>query len=376
MMHNTQDGKSIWTEFAGNSCCVPSSPSLKEYISGKTLLITGAGGSIGSALARFATTCYPDALILLDSNEHSLHALEQSFDISRKVAHIPILGSICDSILLSELFALYRPQIILHAAACKHVPLMELNPLAAASTNVLGTYAVLQAASGFGAAQFIMVSTDKAVLPASIMGATKRLAELLLFAHPDKALQRKAVRLGNVLGSSGSVGPIFLKQIMEGGPVTVTHPNARRFFLTLDHAVTLLMTALSPEYEAGILIPDLGPSRTVEELARYLIAATAREQQGIEIIFTGLRPGDKVEELLSSSYESVLAQDNDLFSTVQPERMAIRTLHGIMEQITLSVRQRDLRLLLESICKAVPEYRPGHVLQQLIENKRQIELRK
>ncbi|MGB8863378.1 MAG: polysaccharide biosynthesis protein [Candidatus Sulfotelmatobacter sp.] len=376
MMHNTQDGKSIWTEFAGNSCCVPSSPSLKEYISGKTLLITGAGGSIGSALARFATTCYPDALILLDSNEHSLHALEQSFDISRKVAHIPILGSICDSILLSELFALYRPQIILHAAACKHVPLMELNPLAAASTNVLGTYAVLQAASEFGAAQFIMVSTDKAVLPASIMGATKRLAELLLFAHPDKALQRKAVRLGNVLASSGSVGPIFLKQIMEGGPVTVTHPNARRFFLTLDHAVTLLMTALSPEYEAGILIPDLGPSRTVEELARYLIAATAREQQGIEIIFTGLRPGDKVEELLSSSYESVLAQDNDLFSTVQPERMAVRTLHGIMEQITLSVRQRDLRLLLESICKAVPEYRPGHVLQQLIENKRQIELRK
>ncbi|MGC2539716.1 MAG: polysaccharide biosynthesis protein [Candidatus Sulfotelmatobacter sp.] len=242
--------------------------------------------------------------------------------------------------------------------------MMELNPLAAASTNVLGTYALLQAASEYGAAQFIMVSTDKAVLPVSIMGATKRLAELLLFAHPDQALQRKAVRLGNVLGSSGSVGPIFLKQIMEGGPVTVTHPNARRFFLTLDQAVTLLMTALSPEYEAGILIPDLGPPRPVEELARYLIAATAREQ-GIEIVFTGLRPGDKIEELLSSSYERVLAQDGDLFSTVQPERIAVRTLDGIIEQITLSVRLRDLRLLLESVCKAVPEYRPGNVLQQL-----------
>jgi FlaA1/EpsC-like NDP-sugar epimerase len=230
----------------------------------------------------------------------------------------------------------------------------------------------LQAASEYGAAQFIMVSTDKAVLPASIMGATKRLAELLLFAHPDQALQRKAVRLGNVLGSSGSVGPIFLKQITGGGPVTVTHPDARRFFLTLDHAVALLMSALSPAYETGILIPDLGPTRTIEELARYLIAATASEQ-GIEIIFTGLRPGDKVEELLSSPYESVLAQD-DRFSTVQPERLAPRTLQAIVEQIALSVRQRDLPLLLESLCKAVPEYRPGHVLLQVLENKRQIEL--
>jgi len=165
---------------------------------------------------------------------------------------------------------------------------------------------VLQAASEYGAAQFVMVSTDKAVLPVSIMGATKRLAELVLFAHPEKALERKAVRLGNVLGSSGSVGPIFLKQIMEGGPVTVTHPNARRFFLTLDHAVTLLLSALSPEYEAGILIPDLGPPRTVEELARYLIAATAREQQGIEIIFTGLRPGDKVEELSEGAIDDAV----------------------------------------------------------------------
>lgn len=157
MMHNTQDGKSIWTEFAGNSCCVPSSPSLKEYISGKTLLITGAGGSIGSALARFAATCNLEALILLDSSEHNLHAVEQSFDFSSKVEHIPILGSICDWALLSELFALHHPEIILHAAACKHVPLMELNLLAAAGTNVLGTYAVLQAASKYGAAQFVMV---------------------------------------------------------------------------------------------------------------------------------------------------------------------------------------------------------------------------
>jgi len=372
MMDSPQDGENIWTEFAGNPHCIPSSARLKEYISGKTVVITGGGGSIGSALARVATACDLDTLIVLDSNEHSLHALEQSLDLSSKAARVLVLGSICDSALLSELFALHHPQIVLHAAACKHVPLMERNPLAAASTNVLGTCALLQAASEYGAAQFIMVSTDKAVLPASIMGATKRLAELLLFAHPDPALKRKAVRLGNVLGSSGSVGPIFLKQIRGGGPVTVTHPNARRFFLTLDYAVALLMSALSPAYETGTLIPDLGPTRTIEELASYLIARTAREQ-GIEIIFTGLRPGDKVEELLSSPYESLLAQD-DQFSTVQPERLAPRTLQVIVEQITLSVRQRDLPLLLESLCQVVPEYRPGHVLLQASENKRQIEL--
>jgi FlaA1/EpsC-like NDP-sugar epimerase len=376
MIDNAQESESIWTEFAGHSVSLPASLPLRDYISGKALLITGAGGSIGSALARFASTCGPEPLIVLDSNERGLHALEQSFDVSSKLTFIPVLGSVCDSVLLSELFALYRPQIILHAAACKHVPLMELNPLAAASTNVLGTYALLQTALEYGAEQLIMVSTDKAVLPASIMGATKRLAELLLFAHPETALQRKAVRLGNVLGSSGSVGPIFLKQIMEGGPVTVTHRDARRFFLTLDHAVILLMTALSPEYKTGILIADLGPARTVEELARYLIAATAREGQGVEILFTALRPGDKIEEHLSAPYERVLAQENDLFSTIHSEKMAATAVHAIVEKIALSVRHRDLPQLLETICKAVPEYRPGHVLQQSIQNKRQVELRK
>src|SRR5258708_4886049 len=318
MMCDTYAAEKIWTEFLGSACSQSSSLHLKEDISRKNFLITGAGGSIGSALARFADTCTVEALVLLDSNEQNLHVLERSFDLSLKTAHVPVVGSISDSVWLRGIFALHHPQIILHAAACKHVPLMELNPLAAASTNVLGTYVLLQAAAEYGAAQLIMVSTDKAVLPVSVMGATKRLAEFLLLAHPDKALQRKAVRLGNVLGSSGSVGPLFLKQIMEGGRVTVADPNARRFFLTINHAVTLLLTALSSRYESGILIPDLGGARTVEELARYLVAATAREQKNLEIIYTGLRPGDKLEELLSSSDESVLAQDDAIFSVVQP----------------------------------------------------------
>jgi FlaA1/EpsC-like NDP-sugar epimerase len=375
MTYKAQADESIWTEFAGNSCRLPSSSlPLEECISGKTLLVTGAGGSIGSAVAHFAITCDVKALILLDSNEQSLYALEQSLNLSSKAVRVPVLGSICDSVLLSELFALYHPQIVLHAAACKHVPLMELNPIAATSTNVLGTCALLQAASAYGTAQFVMVSTDKAVLPISIMGATKRLAELLLLTHPNRAMQRKAVRLGNVLGSSGSVGPLFLEQITEGGPVTVTHRDARRFFVTLNHAVTLLMTALSAEYETGILIPDLGPARTVEELARYLIAATAGGQQGIEIVFTGLRPGDKVEELLAFPYEGCPVQGRDLFSTVKLEGLATASFYAVLEQIKTSVRERDLGLLLESICKAVPEYRPSRTLQQVVGNKRQAEL--
>jgi FlaA1/EpsC-like NDP-sugar epimerase len=148
MTYNTPDGESIWSDFTGNSQCVSSSRPSTKYISGKTLLITGAGGSIGSAIARFATTCNPEALILLDTSERGLHALEQSFDMSSTVVHVPILGSICDSVLLSELFALYHPQIVFHAAACKHVPLMETNPLAAASTNVHGTNALLQGSLG------------------------------------------------------------------------------------------------------------------------------------------------------------------------------------------------------------------------------------
>lgn len=376
MTYKAQDDERIWSGFASNPWHPPSSLPLKKYISGKTLLITGAGGSIGSALVRFATTSEAKSLILLDSNEHTLHALEESFNVPSKVTHVPILGSICDSILLAEVFGRYRPEIVLHAAACKHVPLMELNPIAAANTNVVGTYALLHAASTYGAAHFIMVSTDKAVLPISIMGATKRLAELLLLAHPKQTLQRKAVRLGNVLGSSGSVGPLFLKQIKEGGPVTITHREARRFFLTLNHAVTLLVAALSPEYETGILIPDLGPARTIGELADYLIATTAREQQKIEVMLTGLRPGDKIEELLLSSVERDQVQESDYFSVLCPNELDTEMLYAVLEQITIGVSQRDLRLVLESVCQAVPEYRPSCALKQVITNELYTQLRK
>jgi FlaA1/EpsC-like NDP-sugar epimerase len=361
MMHNTPAAETLWSDFAGQYQ-LPSFPRSGQYISGKSLLITGAGGSIGSALARFATKCDVGPLVLLDSDERRLYDLKQWLDFSGRTPHTAILGSICDSRLLSDLFTFHRPQIILHAAACKHVPLMELNPLAAASVNVLGTLALLQTASEFEASHFIMVSTDKAVLPKSVMGVTKRLAELVLFAHPDKDMVRKAVRLGNVLGSSGSVGPLFCKQINEGGPVTVSHPDARRFFLTLDRAVFLLLASLAAEYGTGILVPDLGKPKTVEELARYLIAAKVGDQRFIEVIFTGLRPGDKLEEILSSNDESTLVRDGDLFSTRQPKGPAPEVLQGVVRLVAVSVRERNLGLLLASICEAVPEYLPSPLL--------------
>jgi len=374
-MRSMQDGENLWAEFAGRVGGLVASAETGEFIAGKTLLITGAGGSIGSALTRFAASHQPESLILLDSSEHGLYALEQCLDELSPVQHVPVLGSICDPALLSEVFSQYRPHIVLHAAACKHVPLMERNPLASASVNILGTQSLLQAAAAHGVADFVMVSTDKAVLPVSIMGATKRLAELLLFTPGHGGMRRKAVRLGNVLGSSGSVGPIFHRQIREGGPVTVTHPRARRFFLTLADAVALLSASLSPRYASGILVPDLGHPRRVEDLARYLMAATAGEKD-IEIVFTGLRAGDKMEEFLLSPAENAIASRQGLFSSVTPEAGAMRNVPSAADEVCQSVRRRDPQLLVEGIGRVLPEYRPSQVLQQIIEGSPRAALQK
>ena len=374
-MRSMKDGENLWAEFAGRVGGLASSLETEEHIAGKTLLITGAGGSIGSALARFAASHQPESLILLDSSEHGLHALEQCLDELFPVHHVTVLGSICDSALLADIFSQHRPQIVLHAAARKHVPLMERNPLAAASVNILGTQNLLQAAAAHGVVDFVMVSTDKAVLPLSIMGATKRLAELLLYTHGQGVMNRKAVRLGNVLGSSGSVGPIFLRQITDGGPVTVTHPQARRFFLTLADAVALLFASLSPQHASGILAPDLGHPRRVEDLARYLIAATAGEKD-IEIVFTGLRAGDKMEELLLSPAENAIASRQGPFSSVTPEACTVRNVPSATDEVCHSVRRRDPQLLVEAIGRVLPEYRPSQVLQQIIESSPRAALQK
>ena len=210
-------------------------------LEGKRILVTGAGGSIGSALARSLVAFAPRQLVLLEAAEHSLYEIDAA--LPHELDFVPVLGSVTQPALLKELFARHQPQIVYHAAAYKHVPLMEQNPFAAIENNALGTSVLVEAARAGGVEQFILLSTDKAVDPVSIMGASKRIGELIVLAAGGKA-----VRLGNVLGSEGSIVPLFLKQIASGLPLTVTHASMRRYFLTISDAVTLLLHAASSRH--------------------------------------------------------------------------------------------------------------------------------
>jgi FlaA1/EpsC-like NDP-sugar epimerase len=241
---------------------------------GKTILVTGAGGYIGSALAKAIAASNPLVLIAVDHSEHNLHRVSMELRGDQELApHVAILGDVCDGALLTNILERYRPEIIYHAAAFKHVPLLETNPLAAIRNNVIGTYRLAQAAVEQKVAKLLLISTDKAVNPQSVMGASKRIAELALLRWSNTGCEMKVVRLGNVLGSPGSVAPLFLEQILGGGPVTVTHSDVNRYFLTLDEAVELIRVAASIDGSEGIYVPELGEPIKILDLARHLIGA-------------------------------------------------------------------------------------------------------
>ncbi|MGB6199223.1 MAG: polysaccharide biosynthesis protein, partial [Candidatus Acidiferrales bacterium] len=279
----------------------------------RNVLLTGAGGSIGSALAKSIIGQRPRSLVLLDHSEFNLHQIELELgDIPGARVGVPILGDICDSALLSEIFEEHEPQIVIHAAAFKHVPLMENNPIAAVQNNSLGTNLLAQTARAHGVATLVMISTDKAVNPRSVMGASKRVAELALLRWDSPRTSMKAVRLGNVFGSQGSVVPTFHRQISAGGPVTVSHPDVCRYFLSMSDAVELLILAASSRGHGVIFISDPGEPVRILDLARQMIKeACPRPEEEIPIVFTGLRPGDKMTEEFFSASESVAATDNE-----------------------------------------------------------------
>jgi FlaA1/EpsC-like NDP-sugar epimerase len=336
---------------------------IAETLNGKTVLITGAGGSIGSELCRQVARYGPARLVLYELGEFNLYSIEQ--ELSDHFPHLPLVrlvGDVKDLQHLRATCARWRPQVLFHAAAFKHVPLMEEdNAGAALRNNTLGTYHAALAAAECGAERFVLISTDKAVNPTNVMGATKRAAELVVSSmaaqHPRTRFM--AVRFGNVLGSSGSVIPKFKEQIARGGPVTVTHPDIIRYFMTIPEAARLVLQAAAIGDSGQVLVLDMGEPVKIVDLARQLIRLAGMTTDEVPIVFSGLRPGEKL-------YEELLA-DNDTTLPTRFQRLRIARLNdeGARERVgpwlqrcEAAAREGDAAVR-ECLRELVPEFRSG-----------------
>ena len=287
---------------------------LHSFLEGKSVLVTGAGGSIGSELCRQIARYAPSRLVLFDASEFALYSIEQEFrDRFPRVSVAAVIGDAKDARRVGEVFARYQPQAVFHAAAYKHVPLMEEeNAFEAVLNNVASTITVARAAQQAGAAKFVLVSTDKAVNPVNVMGASKRLAEMVCQALEGNGTQSVVVRFGNVLGSTGSVVPRFHSQIAAGGPVTVTHPDMERYFMSIPEAAQLVLQAGMMGKGGEIYVLDMGEPVKIVELARQMIRLSGFDEDDIRIEFTGLRPGEKL-------YEEPLADAEKTLRTPHPK---------------------------------------------------------
>jgi FlaA1/EpsC-like NDP-sugar epimerase len=297
------------TDVLGRPVVEPDVERCRAFVAGRRILVTGAAGSIGRELVRQVAQMEPALLVGLDINESDLFDLQQELTrLPTAPSFQPVIASVTNRPRLAAVFAEYRPEIVFHAAAYKHVPMMEAHPQEAVIVNVVGTYETARVAAEFGVERFVLVSTDKAVRPKSVMGATKRLAE-----HAVRAVGREtglsvcAVRFGNVLGSRGSVVPLFEQQIAAGGPVTVTHPEVRRYFMTIPEAAGLIIHAGAFGDRDVIYMLDMGEEILIRELAERMIRLRGlRVGEDIAIVYTGLRPGEKLREDLAYDFEQAL----------------------------------------------------------------------
>jgi FlaA1/EpsC-like NDP-sugar epimerase len=338
---------------------------LKQLIVGRRVMVTGAGGSIGSELCRQIATLEPAALIMLDRYENGLHAIRLELDDRRPSCGVhPVVGDITDAQRVSAVLQQYRPDIIFHAAAHKHVPLMEENPCEAIKNNVRGTRILAELAEAHGVDRFVFISTDKAVNPTNVMGASKRLAELVLQAQAvGSGTSFATVRFGNVLGSNGSVIPRFVEQIRNGGPVTVTHPEMRRFFMLIPEAVQLVLHAAAQAEDGVTYVLEMGEQVKLVDMARSLIRLSGGiADEDIAIAFIGLRPGEKLYEELVGGDETLgpSAVDKVLRVTGRTKPTA-EMLAGIAHIEEHAVRG-GTQAVLEGIRGLMPEFGPAHHL--------------
>jgi FlaA1/EpsC-like NDP-sugar epimerase len=295
-------------DLLGREPVVLDTDELAKFLNGRVALVTGAGGSIGSELCRQVCRFGPKRLVLIEQAENSLFNIERALRAEYPdVDLVPCIADICDTRRIDGIFATERPQVVFHAAAHKHVPLMEANPGEAIKNNVFGTRKLADLADRYGVEKFVMVSTDKAVNPTSVMGVSKRVAEIYVQSLSQRSrTEFVTVRFGNVLGSAGSVVPLFREQILRGGPVTVTHPEMQRYFMTIPEACQLIMQAGAMGSGGAIFVLDMGEPVKIVDLARDLIRLSGLEpEQDIEIKFTGMRPGEKLFEEIAVDEENV-----------------------------------------------------------------------
>ncbi len=327
----------------------------------KVVLITGAAGSIGSELARQVAAFGPSRLILLEQAESPLFFIEQEIQESHpELEVIPIIADVTDPRRVERIFADFRPATVFHAAAYKHVPMMESNLEEAVRNNVMGTFYVARSAVRHQAAKFVLISTDKAVRPSSVMGASKRVAERLVLGWPEfrrSPTDFRAVRFGNVLGSQGSVIPVFRQQIANGGPVTVTHPEMQRYFMTIPEAVHLVLQASSlPEAAGRISMLDMGEPMRILEMAENLIRFSGLEPYTqMPIIFTGVRPGEKLQEDLMSEVEQAVPTTAEKVRVVQTDETDEGAIRDGLAALDAALEASDTDQLLDALCALVPE---------------------
>ena len=332
--------------------------SIMGYVSGKVVLVTGGGGSIGSELCRQIARHEPRQLVIFDIYENNAYDIQQELKRDYPELNLVVLiGSVRNTHRINGVFEKYHPQIVYHAAAHKHVPLMEDSPNEAIKNNVMGTYKTAQAADKYGVSRFVLISTDKAVNPTNIMGASKRLCEMVIQMMNNRSkTEFVAVRFGNVLGSNGSVIPLFKKQIEEGGPVTVTHPDIIRYFMTIPEAVSLVLQAGARAKGGEIFVLDMGKPVKILDLALNLIRLSGlKPYEDIDIVFTGLRPGEKLYEELLMDEEGLQSTDNELIHIGKPidfdEELFIHQLEELDE-----LSRMDSPKIKEKVMEVVPTY--------------------
>ena len=345
-------------DLLGREEIVLNTRAVSGYIAGETVLVTGGGGSIGSELCRQLCTVAPARIVIFDIYENDAYMLRNELLSEYDDIDIIIeIGNVCDKERVNEVFAKYRPGAVFHAAAHKHVPLMEHCPREAVHNNVFGTLNAVRAADAYGAARFIFISTDKAVNPTSVMGATKRMGEMIVqyYARTSKTIFT-AVRFGNVLGSNGSVIPVFQRQIAAGGPVTVTHPDIERFFMTIPEASRLVIQAGGMAHGGEIFILDMGEPVKIVDLAKGLIQLQGLTPDvDIKIEFTGLREGEKMYEELLMDEESTLPTDNQSIMISTGQEISYDQVASKLDELenALSATDGEAIRMLE---QAVPTY--------------------